>query len=106
MKLDRYNVVTLCGSTRFNDTFIEIQKRLTLEGNIVIGLGLYSHSGDDEAWIKDTKEMLSDMQRKKIDISDEIFVINVGGYIGSSTLSEIEYAKSNGKVVRYLEPIS
>ena len=50
--------------------------------------------------------MLSDMQRKKIDISDEIFVINVGGYIGSSTLSEIEYAKSNGKVVRYLEPIS
>ena len=44
------------------------------------------------------------MQNEKIDMADEIFVINVGGYIGDSTRSEIEYAKAHGKAVRYLEP--
>lgn len=47
--------------------------------------------------------MLDDMHKRKIDMADEIFVINVGGYIGSSTKSEIEYAESQGRVVRYLE---
>ena len=47
--------------------------------------------------------MLDDMQLRKIDLADEIFVVNVGGYIGSSTRSEIEYAMSTGKTVRYLE---
>ena len=51
-----------------------------------------------------TKEMLDDMHKRKIDMADEIFVINVGGYIGSSTRSEIEYAAAAGKAVRYLEP--
>ena len=51
----------------------------------------------------DTKEILDDMHKRKIDMADEIFVINVGGYIGSSTKSEIEYAKTTGKAVRYLE---
>jgi len=50
--------------------------------------------------------MLDDMHKRKIDMADEIFVINVGGYIGSSTRSEIEYAKATGKAVRYLEPMS
>lgn len=50
-----------------------------------------------------TKEMLDDMHKRKIDMADEIYVINVGGYIGSSTQSEIEYAKATGKAVRYLE---
>ena len=107
-----YKVVTLCGSTRFKDEFMEAQKRLTLDGNIVISVGLFGHSGDNEVWesmdegtLTKTKEMLDDMHKRKIDMADEIFVINVGGYIGSSTRSEIDYAKATGKPVRYLEAI-
>ena len=108
----KYKVITLCGSTRFKDEFMEAQKRLTLEENIVISVGLFGHSGDDEVWenmdegtLTKTKEMLDDKHKRKIDMADEIFVINVGGYIGSSTRSEIEYAKAAGKTVRYLEPV-
>ena len=100
----KYKVITLCGSTRFKDAFMETQKRLTLEGNIVISVGLFGHSGDNEVWTAGTKEMLDDMHKQKIDMADEIFIINVGGYIGSSTRSEIEYAKENGKPINYLEP--
>ena len=100
----KYKVITLCGSTRFKDAFIDAQKQLTLEGNIVISVGLFGHSGDEEVWAEDTKEMLDDMHKRKIDMADEIFVINVDGYIGSSTRSEIEYAIETGKAVRYLEP--
>ncbi len=99
----KYRVITLCGSTRFKDAFLEAQKRLTLDGNIVISVGLFGHSGDEEVWTEGIKEMLDDMHRAKIDMADEIFVINVNGYIGSSTRSEIEYAKATGKTVRYLE---
>ena len=99
-----YKVITLCGSTRFKDAFMEAQKQLTLQGNIVISVGLFGHSGDTEVWTEGTKEMLDDMHERKIDMADEIYVINVGGYIGSSTRSEIEYAKEHGKVIRYLEP--
>lgn len=105
-----YKVITLCGSTRFKDEFMEAQKRLTLEGNIVISVGLFGHAGDAEVWenmdegtLTKTKEMLDDMHKRKIDMADEIYVINVGGYIGSSTKSEIEYAKATGKEIRYLE---
>lgn len=100
----KYPVITLCGSTRFKDAFMETQKRLTLDGNIVISVGLFGHSGDDEVWTEGTKAMLDDMHRRKIDMADGIYVINVGGYIGESTRSEIEYAKSIGKTVTYLEP--
>ena len=99
----KYKVVTLCGSTRFKDAFLQAQKRLTLEGNIVISVGLFGHSGDNEVWTEGTKEMLDDMHLRKIDMADEIYVINVGGYIGSSTQKEIEYAKRIGKTVLYLE---
>ena len=99
----KYKVITLCGSTRFKDAFMEMQKRLTLEGNIVISVGLFGHSGDDEVWTEGTKEMLDDMHKRKIDMADEIFVINVGGYVGDSTQSEIDYASKMGKVIRYLE---
>ena len=99
----KYPVITLCGSTRFKDQFLEAQKRLTVAGNVVISVGLFGHSGDDEVWTEGTKEMLDDMHKRKIDMADAIYVINVGGYIGESTRSEIEYAKRNGKEVRYLE---
>lgn len=101
----KYKVITLCGSTRFKDEFIKAQKDLTLQGNIVISVGLFGHSGDNEVWTDDTKEMLDDMHKRKIDMADEIFVINVSGYIGESTKSEIEYAKRNGKIVRYLQEV-
>lgn len=107
-----YKVITLCGSTRFKDDFMRVQKELTLKGNIVISVGLFGHSGDDEVWdgmdegtLSKTKEMLDDMHKRKIDMADEIFVINVGGYIGDSTRSEIEYAINTGKKVNYLEKL-
>ena len=99
----QYPVITLCGSTRFKERFLEAQKRLTLAGNIVISVGLFGHSGDDEVWTEGTKEMLDDMHKRKIDMADGIYVINVDGYIGQSTRSEIEYARSQGKTVEFLE---
>ena len=106
----KYKVVTLCGSTRFKDEFYKVQKELTLKGYIVISVGLYGHSGDTEVWenmdegtLTKTKEMLDDMHKRKIDMADEIFVINKGGYIGDSTRSEIEYAAKHNKVINYLE---
>lgn len=101
----KFKVITLCGSTKFKDEYMKAQKDLTLKGNIVISVGLFGHSGDDEVWTEGTKEMLDNMHKRKIDMADEIFVINVGGYIGESTRSEIEYAIRNGKKVDYLEPV-
>lgn len=104
----KYKVITLCGSTKFKKEFQEVQKKLTLEGNIVISVGLFGHAGDSEVWenqdentLTDTKKMLDDMHKRKIDMSDEIYVIDVGGYIGESTESEINYAKRHNKAVRY-----
>ena len=106
----KYPVITLCGSTRFKEEFMEMQKKLTLAGNIVISVGLFGHAGDVEVWenmdegtLTRTKEMLDDMHKRKIDMADEIFVINKNGYIGDSTRSEIAYALEHGKKVNYLE---
>ena len=96
----KYKVITLCGSTKFKDEFLIEQKRLTLEGNIVISVGLFGH---DEVWTENIKKMLDDMHKRKIDMADEIFVINKNGYIGSSTKSEIEYALKTNKKVNYME---
>ena len=85
--VDKYPVITLCGSTRFKNEFMMAQKKLTLEGNIVISVGLFGHSGDEDVWVNmdegtltKTKEILDDMHKRKIDMSDEIFVINKDGY--------------------------
>lgn len=111
--IENYKIVTLCGSTKFKKEFLEIQKKLTLLGYIVISVGLFGHSGDNEVWenmdegtLTKTKSMLDDMHKRKIDLSDMIYVINVGGYIGESTRSEIEYAISTGKEVHYLESVN
>jgi hypothetical protein len=111
-----YKVVTLCGSTRFKEQYMDVQKRLTLDGCVVISVGLFGHLGDEEVWKPGTKEMLDDMHLRKIDMADEIFVIrstfgrllpmgrkNVGGYIGESTRREIAYAEKIGKKINYLE---
>lgn len=111
--IGNYKIVTLCGSTKFKKEFLEIQKKLTLLGYIVISVGLFGHSGDSEVWenmdegtLTKTKSMLDDMHKRKIDLSDMIYVINVGGYIGESTRSEIEYAICTGKEVHYLESVN
>lgn len=103
--IGNYKVVTLCGSTRFKDDFMRVQKELTLQGYIVISVGLFGYSGDNEVWSEGTKEMLDDMHKRKIDMSDEIYVINVDGYIGDSMKSEIEYAKQHNKKVNYINSI-
>ena len=101
--INGFKVITLCGSTRFKDEFLEAQKRLTLEGNIVISVGLFGHSGDDVVWTEGVKDMLDRQHLAKIDLADEIFVINVDGYIGDSTRREIAYAEFKGKAISYLE---
>lgn len=98
-----FKVITLCGSTRFKDEFMRIQKELTLAGNIVLSVGCFGHSGDE--FTKEQKDMLDLMHLNKIDMADEIFVINVGGYIGKSTRNEIAYAKCHGKIINYLEEL-
>ena len=101
--INGFKVITLCGSTRFKDEFLEAQKRLTLEGNVVISVGLFGHSGDYEVWTEGVKDMLDRQHLAKIDLADEIFVVNVGGYIGDSTRREIAYAEYKGKSITYLE---
>jgi len=128
-------IVTLCGSTRFMDAYTKEMRRLTLEGKIVISVGMFGHQeGLDMA--SETKVMLNELHKRKIDLSDRIHVINprvwvcyvckkpcefgsnwgryssccsssvsCGSYIGSSTRSEIEYATANGKQITYMEPI-
>ena len=100
----KYNVVTLCGSIKFKDKFEEVQEKLTLEGNIVLIPNFFNNIKKEDI-TSETKRMLDKMHRQKIDMSDEIYVINVGGYIGESTKAEIEYAKTNGKKIFYLENI-
>lgn len=98
--LNNYKVITLCGSTKFKDEFMRVQKELTLKGYIVISVGCFGHLGD--VFTDEQKIMLDDMHKRKIDMADEIFVVNVGGYIGKSTRSEIEYAEAHNKKVNYL----
>lgn len=100
--MDRYNVITLCGSVKFKEEFERIKEELTLAGNIVFTPNFF-HSIKKEEINNETKKMLDKMHKQKIDMSDEIYVINVGGYIGESTKSEIEYAKTKNKKISYLK---
>lgn len=100
---NRYNIITLCGSIKFKTEFMRVQEELTLNGNIVLTPNFFSNINNIVNL--ETKKMLGEMHRQKIDMSDEIYVINLGGYIGESTRSEIEYAKTKGKNIKYLEKI-
>jgi hypothetical protein len=99
--IGKYKIITLCGSTKFRSEFQQVQKELTLKGNIVISVGEF-----ESIITTEIKIMLDDMHKRKIDMSDEIFVINKGKYIGESTKGEIEYAIKTGKIVNYLEPFN
>lgn len=100
-------VVCLCGSTKFRDQFIRSNYEETMKGNIVLSVGFYLHSpksGEPVGCTNDQKIKLDELHKRKIDLADEVFVLNVGGYIGTSTRSEIDYALAHNKPVRYLEP--
>jgi hypothetical protein len=106
---NRPNIVCLCGSTRFGAAFQEATLKETLAGNIVLSIGcnmksdseIFGHLPEDE--LRKIKECLDELHKRKIDMADEILVLNVGGYIGESTRNEINYALSIGKPVVYLE---
>jgi hypothetical protein len=103
-------IVCLCGSTKFKDAFLEANKELTHQGNIVLTVGsLPDNRGtqsSEDIFGEEVKQMLDQLHKRKIDLADEVFVLNVGGYIGSSTRGEIEYAVATGKPVSYLEAVS
>jgi hypothetical protein len=111
--MNRPKVYTLCGSSRFPDAFHIVNAHLSMQGHVVISLGLFGHAdqpmgarfltsdGNEQTT---EKQSLDQLHFRKIDISDGIFVINVGGYVGSSTKREIAYAQSQGKSVEYLFP--
>lgn len=98
--LGNFKVVTLCGSTKFKNEFIKVQQDLTLKGYIVLSLNIFTHSDDKELTNEDIL-MLSKMHMEKINISDEIFVIDVDGYIGTATRNEISYAIQRNIPIKY-----
>lgn len=102
-------IVCLCGSTRFSKAFTDANLRETLEGRIVLSIGcnlysdqeLFGHLSQSE--LLAIKVRLDELHKRKIDLADEVLILNVDGYIGSSTRSELDYAIAHGKTVRYLE---
>ena len=105
----RPKIVCLCGSTRFWETFRDHGLRLTMEGHIVLSIGIHApdsmvlaHPDTDEG--KEQKRRLDVLHKRKIDLCDEVLVLNVHGYIGDSTRGEVEYARTIGRPVRWLEP--
>jgi hypothetical protein len=108
-KEGRPEIVVLCGSTRFYDTFQQANYDLTMQGKIVLSVGFYPHAktehGHGEGVGHDSAEKiaLDKLHKRKIDLADRVLVLNVAGYIGSSTRSEIDYAVSLGRAIDYLE---
>jgi hypothetical protein len=95
-------IICLCGSTRFRKAFQRVNRQETLAGKIVLAPG--SFQGDDDIdWSPEVMQSLDELHLCKIDLADEILVVNVGGYIGLSTRREIAYARRHGKRVRWLE---
>ena len=93
-------VVTICGSMKFKKEMMSIAEELELKNGYVVIQCIYEENRNYDDL---TKEKLRKIHFKKIDISDAIFVVNVNGYIGDATKREIEYAKSLGKEILFLE---
>jgi len=101
-------IVCLCGSTRFWKTFRDIGLKLTPQGKIVLSIGIcapdskiLAHPNSPNGKLQ--KRRLDELHKRKIDLANKVLILNVGGYIGESTRSEIEYAEAHGKLIRYLE---
>lgn len=99
----RPRIVCLCGSTRFGEAFRKANLDETLAGRIVLTVGCDFKSDDALGLAEDVKGRLDELHKRKIDLADEVLVLNVGGYIGASTQGELAYAVANGKGVRFLE---
>ena len=99
---ERPTIVCLCGSTRFVEEFRYIDRRETVAGKIVLAPGCFQGDAVLEV-LPGVKQRLDELHLHKIDLADEILVVNVGGYIGQSTRREIAYARQQGKRVRWLE---
>ena len=102
----RPKIVCLCGSTRFKQEFIDANFEETMNGKIVLSVGWFSHAdGNIYTPTPEEKTALDELHLRKIDLADEVFILNVGGYIGESTQRELNYAIAKGKPVRYLEGV-
>ena len=100
-------IVCLCGSTRFRDEFQLANYEESIKGNIVLSVGFYPHRPEtihtEELGCTPEQKIEQDKLHKyKIDLADEVLVINVGGYIGESTRGEIDHAIATNTPVRYL----
>jgi hypothetical protein len=95
-------IITLCGSTKFKSRFEQAMKDETRKGHIVLTVGWYGHC-DSELMSDEEKEQLDKLHLDKIEMSDEVLVINPNGYIGESTRREIEFANNHMIPVVYLE---
>ena len=108
----RPRIVCLCGSTRFSEAYQQANLTETLAGRIVLTIGCDLHSdaqlfaGKSDEELARIKASLDWLHLRKIDLADEILVLNVNGYIGTSTRREIDYARTNNKLVRWLEPMA
>ena len=96
------NIITLCGSSKFKEQYLLINHNLSLLGKIVLSVSCFGHT-DKLNLDCMQKNILDDVHLKKIDLSEAIYVINFGKYIGDSTRKEIEYAEKKGKKIYYLE---
>lgn len=95
-------IVCLCGSCRFKAEFIAAYERETDAGKIVLSVGRFVPV-DAEKLMPEAKARLDELHLRKIDLADEVLILNVAGYIGQSTRRELEYARAHGKVIRFLE---
>jgi hypothetical protein len=107
---ERPKIICLCGSTRFYNEFQKANYTLTMDGHIVLSVGFYPHSqkkahGEEVGCSPEQKKALDELHLRKIDIADEIFVINPGRYVGNSTAREIEYAYKHNKIIKSYEPL-
>ena len=94
-------VITICGSMRYSKEMMKIAEELELKKGYAVIQCVYNIDGQKYEGVD--AGILDKIHRKKIDISDAIYVVNIGGYIGNSTKNEIEYALENGKEVIYHE---
>ena len=98
-------IVCICGSTRFKDEWSYWRQRFTCNGKIVLAIEIVT-SKDMVTTDPELKSRLDELHKRKIDLADRVFILNVEGFIGDSTRSEIEYADRFGKPIEYLEPQS
>lgn len=103
-RLKAVKIITICGSSKFKEEILRIDAKLSLEGNIVISLGCFGHA-DELNLTRKQEAILERVHQEKMNMSDEIFVVNKDGYIGEHTERDIEYAKSRGLKIRYLNEV-